>query len=685
MPSSRSRNTNGKTPSGPSEVYGFGANYYHNMGQAKKKKLQHNPEEEIEVYTFDGSSSAPPWTTENDPVVDVACGASASYFLTANGKIYTCGTMHGKIRPKLTRKIIQLPLKCAQIAAGRHFVLARMEGGLAVCSWGAGHFGQLGLGTDSAPCIEHPTVVEALLPHVVGSPISSVACGYWHAMAATQAGQLYAWGCNRSAQCGMKPQRDPPTICVPNLVKFTPPTNSDGSSSNTQIQITKIAGGRSHSVALDTKGQVYCWGACQYGQCGQVSRRRGVVAPPKHVEALAQVTIQEVAAGDSHTLALTGGGRLFGWGGGFEGQLGIGSIIQLNPKPKLIGDLDFVAVQAQRQVLQGKKVDDLESGITAADLSGIPRICLIYAAGNSSVAISTSGHAYSWGCNDVGSIGIPKPADSDNMIFAEPGIQPVNKISATATTPPRQLHTMSFDSTHNVALPIRIDAFRNLNIIKVAGSPTFTWFLGRMRTPEEENATIIGRTLYEVQEGKRFQILRSSSGGAVITKGGTKLGGKTTTKSASSATKSPSTSAMKKSATKVTTAAATVMTEDLTDNPPDSQSSLMQSFKAPDSQSSIPVDPPEVIEGATERTDDIPTSPYNSSRSLPPRSPITGSAKNDDFSPSQSKSKRRFNLKKLASKMARRASGKSSSSKLDTEAASNIDQAPSSETKDVKD
>jgi alpha-tubulin suppressor-like RCC1 family protein len=150
-----------------------------------------------------------------------------------------------------------------------------MEGGLAVCSWGAGHFGQLGLGSESSPFVEHPTVVESLLPHAVGSPIASVAAGWWHSMALTQEGIIFSFGCNRSGQCGMNPTRDPPTICNPRVVKFdnisssnhrTATTSSSATSTSSSsstssyssskvIRIEKIVGGRSHSVALDHAGQ----------------------------------------------------------------------------------------------------------------------------------------------------------------------------------------------------------------------------------------------------------------------------------------------------------------------------------------------------------------------------------------------------------------------------------------------
>ena len=488
------RNTNFKMSKsalkGPVAI-GFGANYYQQLGQATLESLDNSENSEVTAYSF---SETTPWDETDDPLVQVACTSASTLFLTRNGKIYRCGTVHGHVWPSLSRIVIQLPLKCVEIAAGRHFGLARMEGGLAVCSWGAGHFGQLGLGSESAPFIEHPTVIEALLPHVVGAPIATIAAGYWHAMAVTQAGHLYSWGCNRNAQCGMKPTKDPPTICSPQLVRF-----------ETDLKVKKVAAGRSHSAALDDKGSVYCWGACQYGQCGILSRRRGGVAPPKHVEALEQVTIVDVAAGDSHTLALTGGGRVFGWGSGFEGQLGTGSIIQMNPKPKLIGDLDFVAIEAglewKKEQSQSKEQQlseappppiDASPGSAHRALANIPKIVSVHATGNCSMAISSSGHAYSWGCNDVGNLGIPK-LDPSDLPFVEPGL------ALPKSSPLRQLHVQSFDSSHNVAIPQRLDALNYMHITSLAASPTFLWCLG---TERKDDKLVVGRTLYEIQEAK---------------------------------------------------------------------------------------------------------------------------------------------------------------------------------------
>lgn len=512
-------------------VIGFGDNYNRNFGQASRIRLPHRPLDEpkedtegqhaddeddsdssavpmIDAYQFEDA----PWMQDkDDDLVQVATSSASSLFLSKSGKVFSCGMMHGNSLPKLTQMVIQLPLKCIEIAAGRHFCLARMEGGLAICSWGAGHFGQLALGGESPPYNRHPTVVEGLLPHVVGAPIAKIVAGHWHAMAVTEAGDLYTWGCNRSAQCGFKPGRDPPMVSMPHAVRF------EGVSAPPKI--VKIAAGRGHSVALDDQGKIYAFGSCSQGQCGVYTRRRGGMTAPKQVDSLSQVQIVDIAAGGTHTLALTGGGRVFAFGSGYEGQLGTGMILQMNPKPKLVGDLDFVAIEAGREWKTqqqrrhespsigvktedgGKQEEASSSSLENTELSQAPKIVAIHAAGNSSLAISSSGHLYAWGCNDSASLGLPK-LEPEQLEFAEPSLAP-NKSTL------RQFHTRSFDSSHNIGLPQRVDCLRHIDIVSAVSSGTFMWCLGKPRQDIRLDAsTSVGRTLYEHQEAKRQISLR---------------------------------------------------------------------------------------------------------------------------------------------------------------------------------
>ena len=158
-------------------------------------------------------------------------------------------------------------------------------------------------------------------------------------------------------------------------------------------------------------------------------------------------------------------------------------------------------------------------------LANVPRIAQIACGPSYSVAICTSGHVYVWGSNDAGQLGIPTPPNlpvrdawssgSTSTITStnagtttnhppnSPGGGPALSSSAhKRTSTNRDLHVQTFDSRHNVLLPLRLEAADHLLVQHVACGPNHLWCIGTERTPEQRQLPI-GRTLYEVQEDQR--------------------------------------------------------------------------------------------------------------------------------------------------------------------------------------
>ena len=236
--------------------------------------------------------------TDNDDTIitSMACTAQSTLMLTQSGKLHHTGMFHGRLYAKPQLIALTVPLKCVQIAAGRHFCLGRLEGGLAVVSFGAGHFGQLGVvvtkrrpRTRSSPkstateednndddddddnddrsssnnttpitFTHSPVVIERLLPQVTGSPCASVAAGDWHALALTESGKVWAWGANRMGQCGRRSSNTSggaPTIVAPLPVTMEWDDNIDASTAGggggrCELRVTQISAGRAHSAAI---------------------------------------------------------------------------------------------------------------------------------------------------------------------------------------------------------------------------------------------------------------------------------------------------------------------------------------------------------------------------------------------------------------------------------------------------
>jgi alpha-tubulin suppressor-like RCC1 family protein len=479
-----------------SKAVAFGRGYFHALGGTEAGKA----EDEKGVVIPYSSWDSPPWIKSDrdgaeDDIQTAVATAQSTIFLTKSGNIYQTGTVHGQIFENPSPVITRLPLPCVEISAGRHFCLGRIKGGVAVVSWGAGHFGQLGVSTPDADrqttYSSQPMVIQHLLPHAIGSPIKQVAAGDWHALALTESGRVWAWGSNRSHQCGRKPSSRNNSQATTLLNPMPIPLD---------VKVEQIAAGRSHSVAItqDTH-QVYCWGSTLHGQCGNVVRKTPV--SPHMVEGLAELSFQKISAAGNHTLALTSGGRLFSWGDNSEGQLGHSPPCPAQPRARQVSELDFVAVAAahdlKKDPLAAEKLDLKQQSDL---LKAVPKIVNVFAGASYSVATSSSGHVYCFGSNDVGQLGMPVPLSPT----LEDNTAPLNKTAMV-----HEVNVCAFDSRHIILLPVRNSLVDDLFVDTVACGPNHMWCIGRDRT-EADLKLLPGRMLREAK-------LQTARGGKSIT------------------------------------------------------------------------------------------------------------------------------------------------------------------------
>src|SRR5690606_31883551 len=84
--------------------------------------------------------------------------------------------------------------------------------------------------------------------------------------------------------------------------------------------------GTEFSLALDANGRVYSWGSGSDGKLGDFySSSRYIPAQIYHEALLFDKKIVRLAAGDSHTLALSSEGKVYSWGYNEHGNLGVGN------------------------------------------------------------------------------------------------------------------------------------------------------------------------------------------------------------------------------------------------------------------------------------------------------------------------------------------------------------------------
>ena len=77
--------------------------------------------------------------------------------------------------------------------------------------------------------------------------MTSITCGAGHSLGLSKFGKVYSWGLNVLGQLG---HGDTDTRWQPTLVK-----------SIKDFNVTKVIAGAGHSFVVDSKHQVYSWGA----------------------------------------------------------------------------------------------------------------------------------------------------------------------------------------------------------------------------------------------------------------------------------------------------------------------------------------------------------------------------------------------------------------------------------------
>ncbi|KAJ1408124.1 regulator of chromosome condensation 1/beta-lactamase-inhibitor protein II, partial [Ochromonadaceae sp. CCMP2298] len=80
--------------------------------------------------------------------------------------------------------------------------------------------------------------------------------------------------------------------------------------------VVAVQCGASHSIVLTGQGRVYAWGKNTQGQCGQGNGEDS--SKPQLVRKLEDVVVTRLAAGWEHSLALTDEGRMYSWGCGYK-------------------------------------------------------------------------------------------------------------------------------------------------------------------------------------------------------------------------------------------------------------------------------------------------------------------------------------------------------------------------------
>lgn len=177
-------------------------------------------------------------------------------------------------------------------------------------TWGDNKRGQLGDGNNPAQVLPKVVEFEGLRP---GEEIVQLVAGFYHSMALTSQGRLYAWGENAYGELGIGNRI---ARTRPVLVQMGPLAGKS---------IVELHAGVWTSWVLTSDGKVFGWGDSTYGQLGVFEE--SVLLPQQITSGLlAERSVKRMITGYRHVMAETTEGELIAWGYNRDGQLGDGSI-----------------------------------------------------------------------------------------------------------------------------------------------------------------------------------------------------------------------------------------------------------------------------------------------------------------------------------------------------------------------
>lgn len=213
-------------------------------------------------------------------------------------------------------------------------------------------------------------------------------------------------------------------------------------------RITQVAAGYSHSLALSSTGQLYAWGLNGNGELGNGTTTNSAVPVAVSTGAIPPGTrIAQIGAGYEDNIALSSTGQLYAWGRNGEGQLGNGTATD----------------------------SALPVAVSAGAIPPGTRIAQVAVGYSHSLALSSTGQLYAWGYNSAGQLGNGTTTTSATPVAVSAGAIPlgtrITQIVAgyehsLALSSAGQLYAWGYNNhgqlgnatTTNIALPVAVSA-----------------------------------------------------------------------------------------------------------------------------------------------------------------------------------------------------------------------------------
>ncbi|KAL7061915.1 hypothetical protein AAHC03_01560 [Spirometra sp. Aus1] len=333
--------------------------------------------------------------------VQVVGGSKCLFIVTEEGDVYACGdTSGGKLGLGSPSRLMTAPPSGATSETTHESASSDAWGSLPSSN------------------VHRPRLLEELC----GRRIVKVAAhsGSKHTLALAADGSIYAWGDGAAGQLGLG---------------GTTSSHKPQALSDTHFggeTVVDIAVGSGYSAAITASGELFTWGSGKSGRLGHGDLEDRLV--PTKVSHFAGLQVIQVACGSrgAQTLALTADGRVWAWGDGDFGKLGLGnsesrllptaipaftSHPQQQQHPVVFlgcGAQFSVALTASGRVFTWGKADYYRLGHGDLNHVNVPtcvkafasqRVVQVAVGALHCLAVTDTGRVYSWGDNDHGQLG----------------------------------------------------------------------------------------------------------------------------------------------------------------------------------------------------------------------------------------------------------------------------------------
>ncbi|KAF0685591.1 Aste57867_22559 [Aphanomyces stellatus] len=249
--------------------------------------------------------------------------------------------------------------------------------------------GQLGCST-KVKCSSKPMLLSPVLFQM--ATVSQVVVGDDHTLALTHMGSVYSWGGNRFGQLGLGHFQDRPT---PQKLSFSTGNNR---------RAISISAGSCHSLTLLETGSVFQW-----GNLFQDNTMSTNMALPKLLKVRPAVKFRSISSGVNFSVALCVSGKLYSWGDGSNGQLGLGEAVVQVQEPTKIS----IASERPRDLVRFNRV-----------------VC---GAMHALAVSECGGFIYVWGSNQTGQVVIRAILSFLTLLSSALQLDPNTKLTPTST------------------------------------------------------------------------------------------------------------------------------------------------------------------------------------------------------------------------------------------------------------